>query len=179
MKTQPQNQTEKIPSLRMMFLEYDYFRKGQHFISVLVKTPETKLPKVVARIFREFNPELKKTIYTAKNSLGENLFSPTENLYLLKKDLKENVQQLAQEVSAAEKNVPLPEQKVEEKKPVKTFAKKVKEKAQQITQEIVPAPMTGGERPEIDIVTEQMERENELKNLRTDKGKGKSQQINR
>jgi hypothetical protein len=177
--TKSKNQTS--PSEQVVFIEYSTVKKGQHFMTVMSK--ENGRRKIQARIFREWDGVEKKMKYTAKDREGKEIFPADFNLYALKKKFteaaKEKVQQLAQAVPAQEKNEParaviLPgQQQAKEKAEKKSIGKRIKDKAQEFTQDLVDAPMKD-EDPIANGVIEEMKRESELKEMRDEKENGKA-----
>jgi len=179
----PNTKTENrySPAEQVVFIEYSTTQKGQHFMTVMGK--ENGRRKIVARIFREFDPVEKKMKYTAKDREGIEMFSDF-NLYAMKKTFVDKAKELAKAIPAPEKNAPVfrqPEQKVEEKGEKKTIGKKIKDKAQEFTHSLVPDGAGESQNPEADKVLEGMKRESELKEMRSEKenGKEKGKQLTR
>lgn len=172
-QSQTTNETTKQTSPRVMFLEYGDWKKDQHFISAIIKHPGEKRGKVAARIFLQFDAETKKASYITKDAQGNELFPATPNLYQLKKDIKDNARELAEKLRTTERETPrkiIPERNPEQPKKER---KSLKQKAQDLTQSLVPEKMRS-EDPEKDKVMEQLQREHDLKEARGDKGNGKN-----
>ncbi|HTA26656.1 MAG TPA: hypothetical protein VK809_02625 [Bacteroidia bacterium] len=101
---------------KTMFLEYTTWREGQHNISAIIKDSGEKRGIVAARIYTEFPGNGKPPTYTAKDKDGNIIFPPTEKLWELKKNIKEQARLLLEKARLA-KNTPAtetPEKKKEE-----------------------------------------------------------------
>ena len=97
------NQNPKDLSPRVMFLEYDRWKKGEHTYSAIIKMPGEKRGKVSARIFIEFDGEPKRATYIAKDASGKELFPRMRDLFLLKQEIKKHSRELY-EKALLEKN---------------------------------------------------------------------------
>jgi hypothetical protein len=170
------------PAEQLVFIKYSTAKKGQHIETVMGK--ENGRRKILARIFPEYDPIEKKMKYKAKDREGKEIFPEAISLYELERKFIERAKQLAQEVQSPEKNEPvlpvrLPE-KPQEKGEKKSIGKKIKDKAQEFTQSLVPAREAESLDPISDSVTEQALREGEIKNLREkNNGKEKNKELNR
>ena len=98
MKTTTDNQQKKSP---IMFLKYGSNEKGQHFETVIQRMPDGK-KEVIARVFKEWDVENKKTKYIARDISGKEIFSG-HNLYALEKEF---IEKAKAEKAVEEKNVP-------------------------------------------------------------------------
>lgn len=110
-----QNQNSQETTLTTNFLEFGEPKNGEHTIA-LIKEPGDERSTVGARIYTEFPGNGKPPIYTAKDKDGNILFPPTEKLWELKKNIKEQARPLLEKARLA-KIVPAigkPEQKKEE-----------------------------------------------------------------
>lgn len=169
-------QNRYSPAEQVVFVEYSSAEKGQHFMTVMGK--ENGRRKIVARIFREFDTVEKKMKYTAKDREGIEMFSDF-NLYAMKKTFVDKAKELAKEMpapekSVQEKNIPKVETQIQPVKEKRTL----KQKAQEFTQSLVE-PTMKSENPEQEKVIEEMQREHDLKSIRGEKGKNKSQELSR
>ncbi len=111
-----QNQNSHEATLKTNFLEFGTPSKdGEHTLA-LIYPPGEKRGEVAARIYTEFSGDSKAPTYTAKDKDGNILFPPTQKLWELKKDIKEQARPLLEKARLA-KNAPAiekPEQKKEE-----------------------------------------------------------------
>ena len=76
-----------------VFIEYSSTEKGQHFMTVMQNGNGQR--KIIARVFREYNQENKKTKYIAKDHQGNQIFADIPDLMSLKKKFVENGKQMA------------------------------------------------------------------------------------
>ncbi|HTA27948.1 MAG TPA: hypothetical protein VK809_09170 [Bacteroidia bacterium] len=153
---------------KTMFLEYTTWREGQHNISAIIKDSGEKRGIVAARIYTEFPGDGKPPTYSAKDKDGNILFPPTQKLWELKKDIKEQARPLLEKARLA-KNSPAigkPEQKKEEpivQKEAKAIGNKIADEGMQFagqTKDII----TGTRSHEI----------NRIRNKKVQKNKGRS-----
>jgi len=150
-----QNQTPKQKSSeKVVFIEYSTARKGQHFMAVMVDK------KVIARVYREYDTEKKRMIYTAKDREGKEVLPPTENLYLLKKHFIDNAKQRNQAMQIEEQYDERKEKPQQEKQPAKE--KEVKQQVKENPKEKTLTKQTTREEELRSLREESQERENEL-----------------
>ncbi len=76
-----------------VFIEYGTTEKGQHFMTVMQNGNGQR--KIIARVFREYDQENKKTKYIAKDHQGNQIFADIPDLMGLKKKFVENGKQMA------------------------------------------------------------------------------------
>ena len=97
METEEQKEKTELKKsyTNVKFLEYTYWGKGKHFISVLVKSPEMKKEEVLARIYLDYDKEQKKSTYYAKDFWGMDVLQKTNNLIELKKEFKRLAPEMA------------------------------------------------------------------------------------
>jgi hypothetical protein len=91
--TTNQKQQSSPAYSKVVFIEYASAKKGQHFITVMGRPDGRK--QIIGRIFKEYDKENKKYMYTAADREGKSLFESTPNLYELKKQFIENEKNLA------------------------------------------------------------------------------------
>ncbi len=98
METQ-QDQTKKQRSpfaySRIVFTEYAYAKQGQHFMTVATRVDGKKV--FMGKVFKTYNQDANKYIYTAVDREGKAIFEPTEKLYELKNQFIQNEKILAPE----------------------------------------------------------------------------------
>lgn len=78
---------------KTVFIEYSTAEKGQHFMTV-VQTMDHKR-QIIGRIYREYDKEKGKSIYTANDWEGNPIFKDTHDLTSLKKKFIENGKTMA------------------------------------------------------------------------------------
>ncbi|MFH2141269.1 MAG: hypothetical protein ABIJ97_02515 [Bacteroidota bacterium] len=83
---------------KTVFIEYSTFRKGQHFMTVV--HVEKGKRQIIGRIFKVYDKEKEKNIYYAKDSMGNDVFVDTKELYALKKQFKECGKSMAMSIPA-------------------------------------------------------------------------------
>ncbi|TAL60527.1 MAG: hypothetical protein EPN85_07030 [Bacteroidetes bacterium] len=170
---------------KVVLMEYLSAGKGQHSYTVLYRNDDGS-KQLLGRIYREYNPDMKRNIYSIKDPQGNLLFDSTENLYQLKKEIKAKAEEIVKSIPAPEKIVPArtirqSEQKqVEEKGEKKSIGKTIKDKAQELTHSLVE-PQMNSEDPAKDSMIEEIKRKHELKEVRNEKenGKNKSKGLSR
>ena len=84
-----------------VFIEYGYARKGQHIVTVVQRMNYQK--HIIGRIYKEYNPEIKRTYYQAYDFLGNQIFFNTNEIGDLKNKFKKNGMLLAEGKLAHEK----------------------------------------------------------------------------
>ena len=175
------SKTEQYSLSRLIVMHYLSAEKGQHSYTVLYRN-DNGTKQVIGRIYREYDPIAKKITYHAKDWQGNEIFTPTQNLYEVKKQFKENAQQLVPSVPTLEKRgfarvFSQLEQHIKEKEEKKSIGKTIKDKAQELTHSLVTPCMTS-EDPVKDSAIEQLQREEEVKKLR-EKNNGKEKGLTR
>lgn len=73
---------------KTVFIEYSSARKGQHFITVVQTIDHERV--IVGRIFRDYNPEIKKTYYQAYDFNGDQIFGNGCDISELKNKFKKS-----------------------------------------------------------------------------------------
>jgi len=76
-----------------VFIEYSSTEKGQHFMTVMQNGNGQR--KIIARVFREYDQENKKTKYVAKDHQGNQIFADIPDLMSLKKKFAEKGKEMA------------------------------------------------------------------------------------
>jgi hypothetical protein len=84
---------------KTVFIEYSTFRKGQHFMTVV--NVEKGKRQIIGRIFKVYDKENEKYIYYAKDSMGNDVFVDTKDLYALKKNFIECGKTMAMSIPIA------------------------------------------------------------------------------
>jgi len=139
---------------KVVFIEYSTARKGQHFMAVMVDK------KVIARVYREYDPEKKRMIYTARENEGKEVLPPTENLYQLKKHFIENAKQRNQAMQIEERDDERKEKSQQAKQPAKE--KEVKQQSKENAKEKTVTKQTAREEELRELREESQARENEI-----------------
>ena len=85
----------------VLFLEYTYFDRGEHCITVIVKNDRQRI--IVGRIFKEFNDQTKKYEYYSTDALGNRVFVDHKELHAIKKQFKEHGETMAMALQAIPK----------------------------------------------------------------------------
>jgi hypothetical protein len=83
---------------KTVFIEYSSARKGQHFMTIVQTMNHERV--IVGRIYRDYNPETKKTYYRAYDFAGNQVFVNCFDISELKDRFKKSGKFLA-EVSLA------------------------------------------------------------------------------
>jgi hypothetical protein len=78
---------------KTVFIEYSSARKGQHFMTVVQTVDHERI--IIGRIFREYNPEIKKTYYQAYDFNGDRIFGNGLDISELKNKFKKSGKFLA------------------------------------------------------------------------------------
>lgn len=78
---------------KIVFIEYSSNKPGQHFMTVMKNVDGKR--RIIGRIFREYDPENKKTVYTARDWAGNPVFQDIPDLTSLKKSFIEHSKTLA------------------------------------------------------------------------------------
>jgi hypothetical protein len=73
---------------KTVFIEYSSARKGQHFMTVVQTVNHERI--IIGRIFREYNPEIKKTYYKAYDFQGNRIFGDSLDISELKNKFKKS-----------------------------------------------------------------------------------------
>jgi len=73
---------------KTVFIEYSSARKGQHFMTVVQTVDHERI--IIGRIFREYNPEIKKTYYKAYDFNGDQIFGNGFDISELKNKFKKS-----------------------------------------------------------------------------------------
>jgi len=88
------NKEERSPFYSpIVFNEYASAKPGQHIISVATRSNGRR--QVIGKIFRKYDHEAKKYLYTATDKAGNEIFPADFNLFALKKKFIENEKNLA------------------------------------------------------------------------------------
>ena len=128
------NQTQKKRSpfafSKVVFVEYSYAKKGQHFMTVMTTVDRKK--KIIGRIFKEYDQEAKKYNYKALDREGQPIFEPTQNLFELKKKFIENEKTRAMEAPANSVEKGVVEENPTREGELKEVRNSKKEKSQEI-----------------------------------------------
>jgi len=77
----------------IVFNEYASAKPGQHIISVATRVKGRR--HVIGKIFRKYDHEAKKYLYTATDKAGNEIFPADYNLFSLKKKFIENEKNLS------------------------------------------------------------------------------------
>ncbi|TND10177.1 MAG: hypothetical protein FD123_425 [Bacteroidetes bacterium] len=96
-KTEAMNQEKKNTEnndIQMRFHEYPVWKKGQHFIAILVKTPGKHFA-VGGRIYKEYDPHMEVSSYRATDVTGNTFLAPTAKLHELKRNIYQEREKLA------------------------------------------------------------------------------------
>ena len=78
---------------KTVFIEYSYARKGQHFMTVVQTIDHERI--TIGRIFREYDPDFKRTNYQAYDFAGNQIFFNTNDISELKNKFKKSGKFLA------------------------------------------------------------------------------------
>jgi hypothetical protein len=168
MSENDENQNSQGATLTTNFLEFGEPKNGEHTIA-LIKEPGEERSTVGARIYTEFPGNGKPPIYTAKDKDGTALFPPTEKLWELKKNIKEQARPLLEKARLA-KNAPAigkPEQKKEEpivEKEAKAIGNKMVDEAKEF----------GGAAQDILLHTGRSKELKSVRHKKVQKSKGRS-----
>jgi len=76
----------EITNSKTVFIEYSSARKGQHFMTVVQTVNHERI--IIGRIYRDYNPETKKTYYQAYDFNGDQLFGNGLDISELKNKFK-------------------------------------------------------------------------------------------
>lgn len=71
---------------KTVFIEYSSARQGQHFMTVVQTVDHERV--IVGRIYRDYNPEIKKTYYRAYDFNGDQIFGNGYDISELKNKFK-------------------------------------------------------------------------------------------
>ena len=85
----------------VLFLEYTYFDRGEHCITVIVKHDRQRI--IVGRIFKEFNNQTKKYEYYSTDALGNRVFVDYKELNKIKKQFRKHSETMAMALQAMPK----------------------------------------------------------------------------
>jgi hypothetical protein len=113
---------------KTVFIEYSTAKKGQHFMTVVQTMNHERV--IVGRIYRDYNPETKKTYYRAYDFAGNQVFVNCFDISELKNKFKRSGKFLAEVSLATRKqarqvNIKLPnDQKVSRINDIKTIRDK-------------------------------------------------------
>jgi hypothetical protein len=94
---------ETTKKSKTVFVEYSYASKGQHFMTVVQNMDHKRI--IIGRIFREYDPEAKKTKYLATDYAGNQVFADYKDLTAIKKQYIECGETMARSIPALTKNV--------------------------------------------------------------------------
>ena len=86
--TTTQKQRSPFAYSKIVFTEYAYAKQGQHFMTVNTRVDGKKV--FLGKVFKTYDSDAKKYIYTATDRQGNPLFEPTEKIYELKNQFIEN-----------------------------------------------------------------------------------------
>jgi len=86
---------------KTVFIEYSTARKGQHFMTVVQTIDHERI--IIGRIFREYNPEIKKSYYQAYDFNGDQIFGNGADISELKNKFKKSGKFLADMAIATRK----------------------------------------------------------------------------
>ena len=89
---------------KTVFIEYSSARKGQHFMTVVQTINHERV--IIGRIFREYNPEIKRSYYQAYDFAGNQVFVNCFDISELKNKFKKSGKSLA-EMSLATRKMAL------------------------------------------------------------------------
>lgn len=79
---------------KTVFIEYSSARKGQHFMTVVQTINHERV--IIGRIFREYNPEIKRSYYQAYDFAGNQVFVNCFDISELKNKFKKSGKFLAE-----------------------------------------------------------------------------------
>jgi hypothetical protein len=96
---------------KTVFIEYSSARQGQHFMTVVQTIDHERI--IIGRIYREYNPETKKTYYKAYDFNADQIFGNGYDISELKNKFKKSGKFMADFVLATrrvarQKNVRIP-----------------------------------------------------------------------
>jgi len=86
---------------KTVFVEYSTARKGQHFMTAVQTLNHERV--IIGRIYRDYNPETKKTYYQAYDFEGNQIFFNTQEISELKNKFKKTGRMLAEGKIASQK----------------------------------------------------------------------------
>jgi hypothetical protein len=86
---------------KTVFIEYSTARKGQHFMTVVQTLNHERV--IIGRIYRDYNPETKKTYYRAYDFDGNQIFFNVQDISELKNKFKKTGRMLAEGKIATQK----------------------------------------------------------------------------
>lgn len=94
---------------KTVFIEYSSNAPGQHFMTVMGYVNGQR--RIIGKIFKEYDTENKKMVYTAKDASNNSVFSEVPDLMTLKKRFIEHNQTLTQFIpkGTEQKETELPE----------------------------------------------------------------------
>ena len=149
---------------KTVFIEYSSARKGQHFMTVVQTVDHERI--IIGRIFREYNPEIKKTYYKAYDFNGDQIFGNGFDISELKNKFKKSGKFMADFVLATrrvarQENIRLPNnQKATRINDIKSIRDKKTDKEKGKTK--VPEKEKLNEKAKLN----QMEKEQDVKNAK-------------
>src|ERR1039457_2924670 len=73
---------------KTVFIEYSTNRPGQHFMTVVQTVDHERI--IIGRIYRDYNPETKKTYYKAYDFEGNQIFGDDQDISELKNKFKKS-----------------------------------------------------------------------------------------